>query len=81
VLAGTVPKDLTPSDLIDGAAAGDEDIGAEASSIDPKVTAEPCFATTTLLRGTVTPSLTWTPWSALGRREWVWCTGVDGAGD
>lgn len=41
MLAGTVPKDLTPSDLIDGAAAGDEDIGAEVSSIDPKVTAEP----------------------------------------
>ena len=40
-MLGTVPKDLTPSDLIDGAAAGDEDIGAEASSIDPKVTAEP----------------------------------------
>jgi len=41
VLAGTVPKVFTPSDLIDGAAAGDEDIDAEASSIDPKVTAEP----------------------------------------
>ena len=39
--AGTVPKDLTPSDLIDGAAVGDEDIGAETSSIDPKVTGEP----------------------------------------
>jgi hypothetical protein len=41
VAAGTVPKDFTPSDLRAGAAAGDEDIGADTSSIDPKVTAEP----------------------------------------
>ena len=39
--AGTDPKDFTPSDLVGGMAAGDEDIGAETSSIDPKVTAEP----------------------------------------
>lgn len=39
--AGTDPKDFTPSDLRAGAAAGDEDIGADTSSIDPKVTAEP----------------------------------------
>jgi hypothetical protein len=40
-VAGTDPKDFTPSDLMGGAAAGDEDIGAETSSIDPKVTADP----------------------------------------
>lgn len=40
-VAGTDPKDFTPSDLIGGAATGDEDIGAETSSIEPKVTAEP----------------------------------------
>ena len=39
--AGTDPKDFTLSDLSGGAAAGDEDIDAEASSIDPNVTAEP----------------------------------------
>jgi len=39
VCAGTVPKDLTISDLSVGAAAGEEEIGADASSIDPKVTA------------------------------------------
>lgn len=38
--AGTDPKDFT-SDLMGGAAEGDEDMGAETSSIDPKVTAEP----------------------------------------
>ena len=41
VATGTDPKDFTPSDLVGGTAAGDEDIGAETSSIDPKVTAEP----------------------------------------
>lgn len=40
VVAGTEPKDLT-SDLMGGAAEGEEDIVAETSSIDPKVTAEP----------------------------------------
>lgn len=65
-----MPKDLTPSeDLIDGAAAGEEEMGAESSSIDPNVTAEPCFAAPTLLRGTVTPSFIGTPESALGRLE------------
>jgi len=39
-VAGTDPKDLT-SDLMGGAAEGEEDIGAETSSIDPKVTADP----------------------------------------
>lgn len=40
--AGTVPKDFTiVSFNVGGGAAGDEEIGAEASSIDPKVTAEP----------------------------------------
>ena len=41
VATGTDPKVFTPSDLGGGPAAGDEDIGAETSSIDPKVTAEP----------------------------------------
>lgn len=40
-VAGTDPKDFTPSDLMGGAAAGEEDIGAETSSIDPNVTADP----------------------------------------
>jgi hypothetical protein len=40
--AGTVPNDLTIASLIDGgAAAGEDDICAEASSMEPKVTAEP----------------------------------------
>jgi len=37
----TLPKDFTPSDLINGAEAGDDDMGAAASSIEPKVTEEP----------------------------------------
>lgn len=40
-VAGTEPKDLTPSDLMAGVAAGDDEMGAEASSIEPNVTAEP----------------------------------------
>ena len=36
-----VPKDFTPSDLMGGAVAGEEEMGAETSSIDPNVTAEP----------------------------------------
>lgn len=55
-----------------GAAAGEDDIGAEGSSIDPNVITEPCFlaAALTLLRGILTPSLMGTPWPrALGRRE------------
>jgi hypothetical protein len=36
-----VPNDLTLSALRDGAAAGDEEMGAETSSIEPNVTAEP----------------------------------------
>lgn len=85
--AGTDPKDFTtPSDLRGGAAAGDEDIDAEASSIDPNVTAEPCFAAAApaLLRGMLTPSLIGIACPrALGRRECVrWgCDGVGGAGD
>jgi hypothetical protein len=39
--AGTVPNDLTPSDLTAGVEAGEEEIGAETSSIDPNDTAEP----------------------------------------
>jgi hypothetical protein len=42
MVAGTEPKDFTPSALIvDGAAAGEDEIGADASSMEPKVTAEP----------------------------------------
>lgn len=41
VAAGTDPKVLTPSDLMGGVAAGEEDMGAETSSIDQKVTGEP----------------------------------------
>lgn len=41
VFAGTDPKDLIPSDFIVGAAAGEDEIGALASSMDPKVTDEP----------------------------------------
>lgn len=53
-----------------GAGVGEDDIGADASSIDPNVTTEPCFAAPTLLRGMLTPSLMGTPWPrALGRRE------------
>jgi hypothetical protein len=38
----TEPKDLTPSaGFTAGADAGEEGIGAEASSIEPKVTADP----------------------------------------
>ena len=40
-VAGTLPNDLIPSGLIVGTFAGEDDIGAEASSIDPKVTDEP----------------------------------------
>lgn len=39
--AGTVPNDLTTLSFMGFGAAGDEDIGADASSIDPKVTGEP----------------------------------------
>jgi hypothetical protein len=57
-VAGTEPKDFTPSAeaLIAGVDAGEEDIGAEASSMDPKETAEPVFVAPTLLRGILTPS-------------------------
>jgi hypothetical protein len=61
VAAGTDPNDFTPSDLIGGTEAGEEDIGAAASSMEPKVTAEPCFAAPTLPRGMLTPSFMDTP--------------------
>lgn len=61
VVAGTEPKDFTPSDLMAGVAAGDDEMGAETSSIEPKVTAEPCFTAPTLLRGMLTPSFMGTP--------------------
>ena len=39
--AGIFPNNLTPSDLIGGAVAGEDDIGADGSSIDPNVITEP----------------------------------------
>jgi len=55
----TEPNDLTTSaDLTAGADAGKEEIGAEESSIEPKVTADPCF---TAFRGMPTPSFMETP--------------------
>jgi hypothetical protein len=39
--AGTEPNDLTPSDLIAGMAAGEDDNGAETLSVVPNVTDEP----------------------------------------
>ncbi len=49
-VAGTVPNILTPSDFIGGMAAGDDDIDAETSSIDPKDTAGPGIATVSRAR-------------------------------
>jgi hypothetical protein len=41
---GTEPNDLTPSaGFTAGAGDGDEDIGAEVSSIEPNVTADPSY--------------------------------------
>jgi hypothetical protein len=40
LVTGTDPKVCTFSDLVGGTATCEEDIGAETSSIDPKVTAE-----------------------------------------
>ena len=73
----TEPKDLTPSaGFTAGADAGEEDIGAEASSIEPKVTADPGKTTSwgrgreqrstdipcfTAFRGMLTPSFMETP--------------------
>lgn len=68
-VAGTDPKDFTTSVFTAGMAAGDEDNGAEASSIDPNTT-DPGRTDPTLFRGTETPSFTDTPWpNALGRLE------------
>lgn len=41
VAAGTDPNDLIPSGLMVGTVAGDDDMGADASSMDPKVTDDP----------------------------------------
>lgn len=69
-VAGTDPKDFTTSVLTAGMAAGDEDNGAEASSIDPNTTDAGRTTDPTLFRGTETPSFTDTPWpNALGRLE------------
>ena len=70
-VAGTDPKDFTLSVLTTGVAAGEDDKGGEASSMEPKVTTEPgekdeegkedgnddvpCLTEPTLLRGTLTP--------------------------
>ena len=74
--AGTEPNDLTSSCFM-GAGAGEEEMGAETSSMEPKVTAEavredeemkrekrrnvPCLTAGTLLRGMLTPSFMGTP--------------------
>ena len=39
--AGTVPKDMTPSDFTAVAEADEEGMGSPALSIEPKATAEP----------------------------------------
>lgn len=75
---GTEPNDFTASTgLTAGVAAGEDDMGAEASSIEPKVTEEPFFTEPTLFLGILTPSFMGTAWpmAAEGRRECV------GAGD
>lgn len=83
-MASTLPNDFTSALTADaGAVAGDEEMGADAaaSSIEPKVTGEACFAAPTLPRGMLTPSLMGMLWrAALGRLE---CEGwnCDGAGD
>lgn len=61
VVAGTLPNDFTVSDLMVGAGAVEAWMGAEASSIDPKVTEEPVFVLTGGLRAPATPSLNDTP--------------------
>ena len=38
--AGTEPNDLTPSCFMGGSGAGEEEMGAETSSMEPKVTAD-----------------------------------------
>lgn len=66
------PKDLTFSAFTGGADAGDDEMGAAASSMEPKVTAEVCLTAGMVFRGTVTPSFMETPWPrVLGRRECV----------
>ena len=49
VFAGTEPKDLIPPGLIVRTVAGEDDMGAAASSMDPKVTDEP--GTCEIVRG------------------------------
>ena len=77
ISAGTEPNDLTPSCFTAGAGAGEEEMGAETSSIEPKVTADavkddeegevertrdvPCLTAGTLLREMLTPSFMGTP--------------------
>jgi hypothetical protein len=80
--AGTEPNDLKPSCFMGGAGAGEEEMGAETSSMEPKVTADACLTAGTLLREMLTPSFMGTPWpSALGRREWVRLGSAGWAGD
>lgn len=54
---GTDPKVLGTSGFMDGTAAGEEEMGADGSSIEPNVTEDPCFTDPTLFRGMLTPSL------------------------
>lgn len=70
VVTGREPNVLTLSCLTTGVAVGEDETGAEASSIEPKFKEDPCLTEPTLFRGTLTPSFTGTPWpNALGRRE------------
>ena len=72
------PNDSTPSCFIGGVGAGEGEMGAETSSIEPKVTMDavredkeremekrrnvPCLTAGTLLREMLTPSFMGTPW-------------------
>jgi hypothetical protein len=72
LLAAIEPKDFVTWGFRVGTFAGEEDTGADASLIDPKVTADPCFTVLALRWATLTPSLIGTPWpSMLDRREWL----------
>jgi len=78
ISAGTEPNDLTPSCFTENTGAGEKEIGAETSSIEPKVIADavkedeegelertrnmPCLTAGTQLREMLTPSFMGTPW-------------------
>ena len=75
--AGTEPNDLMLSCFMGDAGAGEEEMGAETSSMEPNVTAEavredeerememrrnvPCLTVGTLMREILTPSFMGTP--------------------